>query len=588
MTYAGAADRPVNRRLVSVLLPCGDRPYAALTRAIPSVLRQTHSDWELIVVSEGEHNTAMRDIASSFGDTRIRYEEVPRPDYIRTGAVRGVDALNRAQELANGDVLCVLDEETVFLPHHIRDCLDALSGDMADVVFGRAQELDLNTGTITMSDMDGVVSSSVCLTAYWGRAFKFAHQAPLGRNKWAALREAGAKLVSLSSPQVATFGDDATGRVRVSMPSLPPTESLHALVDEITASRQLSNNGPRNVELEDALGGYLGVRHVITAASGDTALGMAMLLAAERCGDRDEVILPSYTFPSTVNAVLRAGLTPVFCDVEADTLCASATTMAPLVGDRTLALFPVHAHGFPCDMEALDALAKESGTLLITDAAAAMGAQIGSQRVGAFGDIEVFSLSSTKVLTSGEGGFLSLSDSFTASRLREIARYGIDANFVCVRLGVNGRLPELSAGMALAGLPHLDAWLAARRRTATYYEQRLTGLERLRVIGHRADDRVGSAKDVACVVESPELRDNLAERLMRYRIETRPYFRPLHTMGPFKDLRRGELEVTEQLVDSMLCLPITSEIPESTTEYVCGVLSHELAQLPTTERSSRL
>jgi len=363
------------------------------------------------------------------------------------------------------------------------------------------------------------------------------------------------------------------------MPSLPPTDRLHTLVDEIAVTRQLSNNGPMNSRLEAALAAYLDVPHVVTAASGDTALGMAMLLAADRGGGRDEVVLPSYTFPSTVNAVIRAGLTPVFCDVEPDTLCASAATMAPVTSERTLALFPVHAHGIPCDVAGIEELASDFGTLLITDAAAAMGAQIGTRKVGGFGDIEVFSLSSTKVLTSGEGGFLSLRDEFSATRLREIARYGLDENFVCVGLGVNGRLTELSAGMAIAGMDYMDEWLAARRSTAAQYEHSLGRLEHLRVLPHRVDDRIGSAKDVACVVDSAALRDGLAERLARYRIETRPYFRPLHRMAPFKDVSRSNMDVTDQLADRMLCLPITSEIPSETIEYICGVVKHELADL---------
>jgi perosamine synthetase len=145
-----------------------------------------------------------------------------------------------------------------------------------------------------------------------------------------------------------------------------------------------------------------------------------------------------------------------------------------------------------------------------------------------------------------------------------------------VGLGVNGRLTEMSAGMALAGMDYMDGWLAARRRTAARYEQSLGELEQLHVLPHRVGDRISSAKDVACVVESSELRDQLAERLARYRIETRPYFRPLHKMAPFKDLARSELGISEHLADKMLCLPITSEIPEATVDYICGVLKQEL------------
>ena len=363
------------------------------------------------------------------------------------------------------------------------------------------------------------------------------------------------------------------------MPSLPPTARLHELVDGIAATRRLSNHGPVNARLEEGLEEYLGVRHVVTAASGDTALGMAMIYAASTHDERNEVVLPSYTFPSTVNAVLRAGLVPVFCDIEPDNLCASAATMAPLITERTLALVPVYAHGAPCDMNELEDLARASDALLISDAAAALGATIAGRPAGTFGDVEMFSLSSTKVLSAGEGGFLALGDDDVEARLRDIGRYGLDGSFSCVAPGVNGRLAEFSAGLALAGIEYLDGWLAARRRTASLYEDGCADLEQLRAVPHRIGDRVGTAKDVVLVAASPRLRDELAARLLRNRVETRPYFRPVHVMAPFKHLVRNELEVTERLADRMLSLPITNEIPESTAEFVVGVLEYELKDL---------
>lgn len=597
MTCAGGSEEDRRTRLVSVLLPCYDRPYALQTRAIPSLLAQTHSNWELIVVSEGENNSAMRDAVAGFNDPRIRYEEVSRPDCTalplrcRQHAI-GARAMNHAQDLATGEVICLLNEEDKYLPNHIRESLEALDADSADLVYGSVSLRDLNTGQqshhyfpwadpsnqMRFCDENIIHASSVCYTAKWRTvAFPADGDKPADYGKWSGMLNEGARFVSLAAPQVVSYGDDITGKVRVSMPSLASTESLHNLVDRIAASRQLSNNGPINAELEDALGNYIGTRHVVTAASGDTALGIAMLFTAEQRGNKDEVILPSYTFPSTVNAVVRAGLTPVFCDVEPESLCASAVTMAPLVSERTIALLPVHAHGVPCEMGSMESLAHDVGALLITDAAAGLGARIGTRTVGAFGDMEVFSLSSTKILTSGEGGFICLNDDYTEARLREIARYGLDANYVSAAPGVNGRLAELSAGIALMGMGHLDDWLAARRQTATLYEQSLGMLQHLRIVPHRVGDRIGTAKDVVIVVESSELRDHLAERLARYGIETRPYYRPLHLMAPFKQHVRLELEVTDQLADKTLCLPITNEIPEATTEYVIGVFKHELS-----------
>lgn len=600
MTSAGDGDAMAGRQRVSILLPCCHQSYAIKAHVIPSVIAQTHRDWQLIVVSEIEDNAAMRAAVEAFDDDRISYVEIARlgdvdPNPVRRKLTSRRRALDRAQELATGAVICLLDEESEYLPEHLRASLDALDANTADLVHGAAVIHDRNTGTQT-DDRHRDASTdpgahdvrhpaTVCFTSAW-KSIAFSDDGALSpeRGKWTAMLEAGARFVDLDVAGIVCRGGGAADRVRVSMPSLPETERLHQLVDVIASTRTLSNSGPLNAKLEQSLETYLGARHVITAASGDTALAMAMIHAAGQHDDRDEVVLPSYTFPSTINTVVRAGLTPVFCDIEPETLCASAATMGRMVTERTLALVPVLAHGAPCEMDSLEELARDSGALLISDAAAALGATIGDRKVGTYGDMEMFSLSSTKVLTAGEGGFLTLHDDAAEARLREIGRYGLDGHFSCVTVGVNGRLAEWPAGLALAGIDHLDGWLAARRRTATVYENGLAGLEHLRVVPHRVADRVGTAKDVVLVIESPALRDDLAERLLRNRIETRPYFRPVHVMSPFKHLVRSELEVTTQLADRMLSLPITNEIPESTTEHVIDVLKHELDDLLTNRR----
>lgn len=596
MTCAGADEHldAADADRISVLLPCRDRPHAVATRAIPSVLAQTHRGWELIVVSEREGNDRMRAAVEGLGDPRIRYTELARPDdgerdCTGRGHASRARALNRAQELATGAYLALLDEDSEFVPDHLLASVDALRADSADLVYGAAQVHDPNTGErvvdfVAPQQLAGrthlIDAASVVYTGTWRTVeFPATGQHHPAAGKWAEMLRAGARFTGLATTQIRSHGDDVSGRVRVSMPSLPPTERLHQLVDDIAATRQLSNYGPFNAQLEEGLEAYIGARHVITAASGDTALGMAMIYAAGRHDDRDEVVLPSYTFPSTINSVIRAGLTPVFCDIEPDNLCASAATMAPLVTGRTLALVPVYAHGAPCEMDALEDLARDAGALLISDAAAALGATVGERNAGTFGDIEMFSLSSTKVLTAGEGGFLSLHDDDAEARLREIGRYGLDGSFSCVAPGVNGRLAEFSAGLALAGIEQLDSWLAARRRTAALYEDGLADLEHLRVVPHRVANRVGTAKDVVLVVSSPRLRDELADRLLSNRIETRPYFRPVHVMAPFKHLVRSDLEVTDRLADCMLSLPITNELPESTTRHVIDVLRYELRDL---------
>ena len=310
--------------LVSVLLTCGARPYAVGALAIPSVLAQTHDNWELIVVSESEDNTRMKCTVAEFKDSRIRYVEVARhhgASHSRTGVHElRARALNSALELASGTVVAFLDEDSEYLPDHLQASVQALQRESVGIVYGAVAIHDRNTGH-QMDDyvepaelpgrMDGINSATVCLSrASSPNGFSEAGDHAPTHAMMAAMLEAGMRSVGLPTARVVSYGGDDTGRVRVSMPSLPAVERLHELVDAIAWSRQLSNNGPINTKLEAALRDYTGARHVVTVANGDTALGMAMIYAASQHPDRHEVVLPSYTFPSTVNASSSARADP--------------------------------------------------------------------------------------------------------------------------------------------------------------------------------------------------------------------------------------------------------------------------------------
>jgi dTDP-4-amino-4,6-dideoxygalactose transaminase len=363
----------------------------------------------------------------------------------------------------------------------------------------------------------------------------------------------------------------------ISRPSLPPPDAFLPLVEEILTTRRTSNGGPFSERLEEAMADYLGVTHVVGAPSGDTALGMAMLAVREMRPDRDEVVLPSYTFPSTASAVIRAGLRPRFCDVDPSTLCVTPETVAPHLSTRTAAVVPVHAHGHPCDMTSLSEPARDVGATVVSDAASALGAEWDGRRIGGFGDLEVFSLSSTKVLTAGEGGFLACDDAELANLLRRIGRYGLDEAYRAGTIGVNGRMAELPAALALASLPSLEGWVSHRRVAAERYVALVDAVPGVRIPAP-TDVRATSAwKDVPLVLETPELTERLAERLAAHRVQTRPYYRPLHLMPAFATFASTDLEVTGRLDERVLCVPIFNDIDIDDVEFVAACVRDEVA-----------
>ena len=583
-----------DKALVSILMPCYARPHWMLTRSIPSALAQTYPDWELIVVSDGLDNADVRAVVDGFGDERIRYFEIPRPNYTAMTAEQlwhaaGAAARNYAESHARGDIIALLDDDDAFEPHHLQDCVDALAADSADLVYGNVHVYDPNVGYLTGKDyypwrdkesrerfvrQNVIRTPSVAYTARW-RSIPYPEDGQVAADfgKWLAMHEAGAVFTSIDRPQATHY----LSPTRVSMPSLPPLDDVLAAVTSIHRTRWLSNSGPYCRELEQRTAERLDVDNIVACSSGDTALGMAMQLVAERAdGGRDEVIVPSYTFPATVNAVIRAGLTPVFCDVDPVSWCATVDTVRAAVTDRTAAIFPVHTHGIPCDMPGLEALADQTGALLISDAAAALGATIGGRPVGGFGHIEVFRLSRTKVLTAGEGGLLACRDGELAEALRELGRYGLGPDYESTHAGgSNGRMPEFAAALALAAMPMLDHWLTWRAHAAEGYRKALAGTA-LTMPAPTDTDHVATWKDVPFLTPSPAVNRALQQRLAGYRIESRPYYRALHHMRPFAGFTRAPLPVTDELIDKVVCLPITNEIPDATVQAVAEVVAFEL------------
>ena len=471
---------------VSVLTVCLDRPYLLRTRAIPSVLDQTYTRWELIVVGHPADGGAVREVVDAFDDDRIRYVELDGGDLSSLAPPGSFSTivsagLDHGAAHAPGELIALLNDADRFLPHHLGGCVDVLGRTGADLVWGPVIVREPGTGSERtepvpgqrlMDGADVIVTSSVCFRAdASSRADPSVDDGAEAAGGWRGMVRAGARLAILEDPQAVVW-DPATP-IHISLPSLPPIDVFAPDVAQIVSSRWTSNSGPYCDRLEAETREYLDVEHVVAAPSGDVALGMAFQAVRTLLPGRDEVIVPSYTFPSTANAVIRAGLRPRFCDVDPSSLCATEESVRPLLSSRTAAIVPVHAHGNPCDMPSFESLAAESGAMLVSDAAAALGATFDGRRIGGFGDLEVFSLSSTKVMTAGEGGLLACRDGDLASLLRRIGRYGLQSDYESDVVGINGRLAELPAALALRGLPLLDGWLGDRRRAGELYAELL-------------------------------------------------------------------------------------------------------------------
>lgn len=326
----------------------------------------------------------------------------------------------------------------------------------------------------------------------------------------------------------------------------------------------------RNVRaFEEEFAAYCGVRECVGVGSGTDALHVA--LRALGIGAGDEVVVPSHTFFATAEAVVLAGATPVFVDVDPVTRCLSAETALPAIAERTRALIAVHMHGQVAEMAALRDLARRRGLTLIEDAAQAHGAEYAGRRTGGLADIACFSFYCSKNLGAfGEAGAITTDDSELAERVRILRDHGSRTRYQHEVIGLNARLDEMQAAVLRVKLPHLDGWNERRQRLAALYD------EALRDTPVEAPATVEPARHVYhhYAVLAPR-RDELAAYLHGRGIGTGIHYPvPCHrqpaAQGEGAAAAAPDLAVAERIADHVLSLPMYPELQDEHVEAIAA------------------
>lgn len=348
-----------------------------------------------------------------------------------------------------------------------------------------------------------------------------------------------------------TFGEP----LHVGRPNPGDRGRLLARIEQILDRNWLTNDGPVVRELEAALAEVTGVSEVVAVANGTLALG----LAAHVLGFAGEVVVPSFTFVGTAHALRWIGLRPVFCDVDPVTHTADPASVAAAIGPDTSAVVPVHLWGNVCDTDAIEALAEDAGLRVVYDAAHALACGAGGRRVGGFGAAEAFSLHATKFVHSFEGGAVATSDPELADRLRLARNFGFAGYDRVEQLGINAKMPEVSAAMGLCSLEARGDVLARNTENRAAYADGLAGLPGVRLVGRGRND---AHNDQYVVLEIDAAgagidRDLLIEVLWAENVRARRYFTPgCHRVAPYVEENPSRsLPVTERLCDTVLALP---------------------------------
>ena len=361
-------------------------------------------------------------------------------------------------------------------------------------------------------------------------------------------------------------------------PARPPLRDVAARVQS-SYDRGILTNGPLVRELEEAAADRLGVAHVVAVSSCTSGLMLAMQALVP---PRARVVMPSFTFSATAHAAVWAGSQPGFAECGANDCQLDLADAAERL-DAAGALVGVHLFGAPCRPTAVEELGRRAGVPVIFDAAHAFGARHHGRAVGSFGNAEVFSLSPTKPLVSGEGGLVASSDDELATRIRHGRDYGNPGDYDTRFAGLNARMSELHAAIALAALPDLDNHLARRHELAARYRDRLGTIPGIRAQRVEPDD-VSTVKDFTVVIESAEFgvsRDDAVEALRADGVDTRCYFSPpVHRQTSYQWLPSVDLPVTDLLAGQVISLPIWRDLDDDAVDAVVDVLAriHEHAE----------
>jgi dTDP-4-amino-4,6-dideoxygalactose transaminase len=354
-------------------------------------------------------------------------------------------------------------------------------------------------------------------------------------------------------------------RIDVTKAFLPPLEEFQEYLERIWASGQLTNQGPLLHEFESAVKDHLGLAdaHLHFVANGTLALQLAIRSLGITDG---EVITTPFTYVATASAILWERCTPIFVDIDPETLCIDPGLIEEAITDRTSAILPVHVFGNAVDVTAIGSIAERAALPVIYDGAHAFGARLRGESLLGFGDVSVASFHATKTFHTIEGGAVITRDPEVSARLELIKRFGHngDQHF---RLGINAKATEFSAAMGLVNLRHIDELTAERRAVVEIYDTALAGrLERPRQAAGLSPNF--SYYPVLFADEAQLLAAQ--RRLNENDIYPRRYFYPSLTRLPYLPAAAA-CPVAESVAARILCLPLYPSLSRAEVEHIADL-----------------
>ena len=363
-------------------------------------------------------------------------------------------------------------------------------------------------------------------------------------------------------------------KILVTKSSMPTYEEYIEEIRSIWETHWLTNMGIKHQKLQTELEEYMDVAHVTLYTNGHIALENA--IAAMKLPMGGEVITTPFTFASTTHAIVRNGLVPVFCDINAIDYTIDITKIEELITDKTCAILPVHVYGNLCDVDAIQRIANKYNLKVVYDAAHAFGVTRDNVSVAKFGHASMFSFHATKVFNTIEGGAVTYSDDDLVELLNDMKNFGIRGPEEVAYVGGNGKMSEFQAAMGICNLRHIDCEIERRRAVVERYRTRLGNVIGIKLCNEQEGVKSNYSYFPVVFDGYKYNRDKVFELLGEEGIVARKYFFPLtNSFECYKEssiVDVGKTPVANYIAERVLTLPLYADLSIDDVDRICDII----------------
>ena len=359
--------------------------------------------------------------------------------------------------------------------------------------------------------------------------------------------------------------------INVTRSSMPSFEEYCEEIKELWDSHWLTNMGAKHKQLQAELEAYLDTPHISLYTNGHLAL--ENVIAAFDFPQGSEVITTPFSFASTTHAIVRNGLTPVFCDIDPETYTLDAAKIEALITEKTCAIVPVHVYGNVCQVDEIKRIADKHGLKVIYDAAHAFGTWYKGVNVANFGDASMFSFHATKVFNTIEGGAISFADDGLIQLLNDLKNFGIRGPEEVAFVGGNAKMNEFQAAMGICNLRHIAQEIEKRKQVVAQYRKRLSNVAGIKLCPEQ-DDVISNYAYFPVVFDGYRYtRDDVFALLQKENIIARKYFYPLiNDYGCYRHLPDQPTPIAKHIADRVLTLPLYADLSLDDVNTICDII----------------